>query len=127
MSEKFVNQLIKALREDLEVESSNDYIGDLFEERAENIHTTIGSNSEYKKQTIKICDVEDEIKGKIYNYQEIIPLVEKHNSIMYKRNYLCEKLMYKQGVLDGILFIIEGAKKINITSFLKNCNQKHKN
>jgi len=120
MSKKFIKQLIGRLRDDLEVEPSDDFIGDLFEERAENIHATIGSNSEYIRRTEIISNMQKKIIEKIDNLEEIAPLVEKHNNTLYDRNYLCEKLMYKHGVLDGILFIVEGLGEIDITKILKN-------
>ena len=123
MSDNFITELVKRLSNDLETKPSVDFIGDVFEERSEEMHSMISSNNEYKKRTRKICKIEDEIKEKFNNAWEILEVIEKHYKEVYARNYLCEKIMYKQGLLDGILFIIEGTKRINITKFFQN-NQK---
>jgi len=111
MSETIIKTLIKRLSEDLEIKTSEDFLGDLFEERAEEIHERIGHNTEYKKQLRKTCELQEEIKQKFEKAWEIIEIIEEYNQEIYERNYLSEKLIYKQGLLDGILFIIEGAKQ----------------
>lgn len=111
MSDNFIKQVISKLREDLEVKPAEDFVGELFEKRAEDIHTVVGQNSGYKEHSKKITEIEKEISKKFDNPMEIIEIIERRDGITYDRICLSEKLMYKQGLLDGLVLITEGIKQ----------------
>ena len=113
MSDKFIKQMVSKLGEDLEIKPAEDIVGELFEKRAEDIHTVVGQNSGYRKHSKKISEIEEEISKKFENPMEVMELIEKRDGITYERNCLSEKLMYKQCLLDGILLIAEGTKRKN--------------
>ena len=48
MDDEFVKQLLDKLENDLNILSCNDFIGNLFDQRAEKIHTSISKNKEYR-------------------------------------------------------------------------------
>ena len=53
---------------------------------------------------------------KYENSKEIIYLFEEYSSAVYCSNYLCEKIMYKHGIMDGMQLIIDGLEKVDAKS-----------
>ena len=119
MKRKDIKQIIRILEEKLPAKTSKDFIGDLFEQRAEDIYAIIVKNEEYRNSTKEIYELEDKMLEIIKNSDEVNKLVERHYDKVYERCYLSDKLMYKHGVLDGLRIIIEGTKPIDIGKFLK--------
>ena len=117
--EKNYKQLIKILEKKLNLEDDENIIEELFEGRSRIIHSVFRINTEFKNYDEKIKKVDEEIRNKFVNNWEIIQELEKYEDASWESGYLCEKLMYKHGVLDGMKLILEGTKQIDITKFLK--------
>ena len=100
MDDKFVKQILDKLENDLNIAPSKDFIGNLFDQRAEKIHTSISKNKEYKKQLKILHKLND----------EIISLIEDFKDNYIDTTSLIEKQMYKYGLYDGMKLIIEGLK-----------------
>ena len=110
MDDEFVKQLLDKLENDLNISSCNDFIGNLFDQRAEKIHTSISKNKEYKEQLKVLHKLNDEIIAKYENGREIISLIEDFKDNYIDTTSLIEKQMYKYGLYDGMKLIIEGLK-----------------
>jgi len=111
MKEDFINQTLDKLEKELHIKSNNDFIGDLFEERAEEFHMAIIKNSDYKKLANDISKINDKIMAKYENAWEIINEIEEYVGATYKMQDLIEKQMYKFGIYDGMKLILEGIKR----------------
>ena len=118
MKTEVVKHIISFLEENLDSQQRDDFIGKLFEQRAEELHMLIMNNKEYKQYANEISKLDEEIHNKFENSWEILNLIEKHENIAFKSSYICEKLMYKHGLLDGIQLILDGTKTIDITKSL---------
>lgn len=114
MDNEFINKLIKTLERNLYINVKDNLIEELFYDRSEKFHEAITKNKKYKAYMKKINDIDKEIAEKFENRWEIINMIEKYTNATYEGEELCEKLMYKYGVLDGMLLIIQGTKHINI-------------
>lgn len=119
MKEDFIKQIIDSLEKELHTKKSNDFIGDIFEQRVEDIYAAMMNNKKYKKHMDKVNELNIEIQNK---FADAWKMIEKYEEIAYDRSVVGEKLMYKYGLLDGILFILEGTKKIDITKYLSDNN-----
>lgn len=119
MEKEFIKQIIDTLKGKIQNEKNDDIIEELFDKRSENIHIAISQNKEYRKYMDKISKIDEEIEGKFDNPREVAEIIERHENIAYESSYICEKLMYKHGLVDGMLLILEGTKQIDITKFLK--------
>lgn len=118
MNEILIEKILNKLEKDLSIEESIDFIGELFEERADTIHLEITKHKEYKKYIDQINEIDEQMKERFNNYWEIIEVIEKSRNITYKNSDLCEKLIYKYGIYDGMKLVLEGTKDINIKKFL---------
>lgn len=120
MEIKTLEQITSKLEEELDRKGKGNFIDELFDVRAEALHIDIRGNLEYKKSTGKVKQIDNEIKMKYGNkYWEIIHLIEKYEEATTDDGVLCEKLMYKHGVLDGMKLILDGTKQIDIKRFLE--------
>ena len=120
MDDQFIKKIIQNLKKDLYITESDDFIGDLFEQRTEDIDSAIINNKEYAKYLKRNIEITNEMINKLGNSNEVKSLLEEYLHITSKSNDLCEKIMYKYGILDGMLLVLEGTKPIDITKFLKN-------
>lgn len=119
MKKELIEQILEKLEDELHIEKNSDFIGELFDDRADTIHSEITKHKEYKKYIDQINEIDEEIKEKSNNYWDIIKVIEKSRNITYKNSDLCEKLMYKYGLYDGMKLILEGTRNINLSEFLK--------
>ena len=110
MDDKFVKQLLDKLENDQNIAPSEDFIGSLFDQRAEKIHTSISKHKEYKEQLKILHNLNDEIIAKYENGREIISLIEDFKDNYIVTTSLIEKQMYKYGLYDGMKLILEGLK-----------------
>lgn len=117
MEKELIEQILEKLENDLHIEKNADFIGELFEDRADTIHFEITKHEEYKKYIDKINEIDEEIKGKFSNYWDIVKIIEKSRNITYKNSESCEKFMYKYGIYDGMKLLLEGTKNINLKDF----------
>ena len=124
MKKELIEQILEKLEDELHIEKNSDFIGELFDDRADTIHSEITKHKEYKKNIDKMNVIDEEIKEKFSNYWDIIKLIEKSRNITYKNSDLCEKLMYKYGVYDGMKLILEGTKNINLKDFFNESSSK---
>lgn len=123
MKKEVISKILNELKKDLEMKNEEDYIGELFEDRAETIHGIIMNNKMYKEQREEIYKIEKEIQEKYKNHREIIQLIEKHENVIYDRSDMCEKLMYKYGVYEGMSLIINGINQKDITELAEENKQ----
>lgn len=119
MNNLFITELIGTLEKNLHISRNNNFIEDLFNDRSEKFHKAITQNKEYKEYMKKINNIDEEITEKFKNRWEIIHMIEKYTNATFECEELCEKLMYKYGVLDGLLLITQGTKQIDIEKFFK--------
>lgn len=119
MKNEIGNKIVRGLEEELYVERNIDFIGELFEKRAETIHIAITKNEEYEEYLEGLKEINNEIREKFNNSKEIIRMIEMYENAERKGSRLYEKVMYKYGMHDGIKLILEGTKEINIKKFLK--------
>ncbi len=124
MKKELIEQILEKLENDLHIEKNADFIAELFEDRADTIHFEITKHEEYKKYIDKMNVIDEEIKEKFSNYWDIMKVIEKSRNITYKNSDLCEKLMYKYGVYDGMKLILEGTKNINLKDFFNESSSK---
>ena len=124
MKIKTIEQIMSKLEEELSRKGEENLVDEIFDERTESLHIYIKGNVKYKKSTEKIRQIDDEIKMKYGDkYREIIQLIEKYEDAVVKDGTICEKLMYKHGVLDGMKLILDGTRQIDIKKFLKDNKQ----
>ena len=110
MSEDILKVILDKLENDLNIETSIDFIGDLFNQRAEKIHSAISTNKEYKQKLKNLHSLDEEIIAKYENGLEIISTIEEFNDSYSEMSSVIEKQMYKYGLYDGMKLIIEGMK-----------------
>lgn len=110
MKKELIEQILEKLENELHIEKNSDFIGELFDDRSDTIHSEITKHKEYKKYIDEINEIDEEIKEKFNNYWDIIKLIEKSRNVTYKNSELCEKLMYKYGIYDGMKSILEGRR-----------------
>lgn len=112
MNKEFTEKLIEILQEKLNTNKKQDLIEEVFNDRLEEFHKAIIQNKDYKEYMKKINKIDKEITGKFKNRWEIVEIIEKYNNATCELEYLCEKLMYKFGVLDGLLLITQSSESI---------------
>lgn len=112
MDRESIELILQKLEKDLNIEKSEDFIGDLLELRANDIDKEISNDKDYKNYIKQISTIEEEIENKVESSFEIIKLIEKYEHIEYENCRRREKLMYKYGVYDGMKLIIEGLKDL---------------
>ena len=88
----------------------------MFEDHNCELYSSLSNSSEYKDNSNRISTIYREIEEKYKNHNEILHSFEEYSSAVYSSNYLCEKLMYKHGVMDGIKLVVEGMTKIDMKS-----------
>ena len=99
MTKALFENLLDQLEQDLQLEKSHDFIGELCEERAEIMHMAI------------VKQLRMEIRDTFQDYRLVFEYIEKYDKIKRENQYLYEKQMYKHGVYDGIMLLLEGMKK----------------
>lgn len=113
MNNEIIERLKEILQRGLNTSKDEDLIEEIFNSRMEEFHKDIIKNKQYKEYMKTINKIDKEIKNKFNNYEDIINVIEKHNNATSELEYLCEKLMYKFGLLDGLLLITQCSKSIN--------------
>ncbi|WP_270739442.1 hypothetical protein [Massilioclostridium coli] len=119
MTKALFENLLDQLEQDLQLEKNHDFIGELCEERAEIMHMSIVKNQEYKQHMNIIKQLRMEIRDTFQDDRLVFEYIEKYDKIKRENQYLYEKQMYKHGVYDGIMLLLEGMKKVDDTSFLE--------
>lgn len=114
MNNEIIERLKEILQRGLNTSKDEDLIEEIFNSRMEEFHKDIIKNKQYKEYMKTINKIDKEIKNKFNNYEDIINVIEKHNNATCELEYLCEKLMYKFGLLDGLLLITQCSKSINV-------------
>lgn len=94
----------------IEKESIDDFIGTLFEQRAEDMHTSVTKSEKYKCQLKKVHSVNDKILSKYENAKDIIEDFEESQDVHGELGEIIEKEMYKYGLYDGMQLILKGLK-----------------
>jgi len=106
MTEEFINRILDKFESDLHITKNKDFIGTLFEQRDENIYTSISKSDKYKSQLEILNNINNKIINKFEKGRDIIEAIEEY----FQMRCLIEKEMYKYGLYDGMKFIIEGMK-----------------
>lgn len=75
MKKEFIEQILEKLENDLHIEKNADFIGELFDDRADTIHFEITKHKEYKKYIDEINKIDEEIKEKFNSYWDIIKIL----------------------------------------------------
>lgn len=118
MNNEFIYKLMEELEKKLHISKNDDLIDVLFNDRLEKFHEAITKNQKYKAYMKKVNNIDKEISKKFENRWEIINIIEKYTNATDEGAEICEKLMYKYGVLDGMLLILQGTKHISIENFI---------
>ncbi len=113
MNDDFISNILDSLERNIHISQENidDFIGTLFEQRAEDMHTSVTKSEKYKNQLKKVHSVNDKILSKYENAKEIIEDFEESQDVHGELGELIEKEMYKYGLYDGMKLMIEGMKK----------------
>lgn len=116
------NVIIKAISDYLKKDFNNfdtsDIICDLFDEKFDKIEQTLLHTPSYQTYRNQITQLENEIYKKISNDSSLIQLMEKYIEVVLDREELCNKLIYKYGIYNGMSLILTGTKKIDLNKFL---------
>ena len=115
MKHDYSNILDMLKKEFNEVQSEN-MILTMYDKRSLDLYSSLSTSEEYEKNSNKISEIYEKIKKKYENSKEIIYLFEEYSSAVYCSNYLCEKIMYKHGIMDGMQLIIDGLEKVDAKS-----------
>ncbi len=114
MEKDFVNLILETLEKNMNINKSEDFIGELFEQRAEDIHREITQDKKYKKQMKRVAYINENIINQYENAIDMIKVMEEYANVIDEIEDTIEKSMYKHGLYDGLKLIIEGMKKIDI-------------
>ena len=95
----------------------NDVIGDLFDEKFDEIQQAVIDTDIYKSYREQINEIENLIYSKISNNSTLITLIEKYFEMIFEREKSVEKLIYKYGIYNGMTLILSGTEKVDITKF----------
>ena len=110
MQQNYETMLEQLKKEFNEMEREN-MILKMFDERRCEIESSIMRSKDYKEYSKEIDKVYDELSEEYDNSSKIINSLEKYSDAIYSRECICDKLLYKYGVMDGMRLVIDGLKK----------------
>lgn len=105
-------EMLKNLKKELYPNKEKDFILKLFEKRRFEIDSQVIKNEKYKKYSKEIKEVYDRLENKYKDDLKIITSFEEYSDAIYSRESVCNKLLYKYGVMDGMRLIIDGMTEI---------------
>lgn len=119
MYKKFINSVLDKMSNELDLDKNLDVITELFISRDDELHDMFMKSKEYKVIKEKLDKLSKEITKKYENSIDILTAFEDYSDLVDSKSYACEKLMYRLGVSDALILILEIAGKIDIDKFIK--------
>ena len=119
MYKKFINSVLDKMSNELDLDKNLDIITELFISRDDELHDMFMKSKEYKVIKEKLDKLSKEITKKYENSIDILTAFEDYSDLVDSKSYACEKLMYRLGVSDALILILEIAGKIDIDKFIK--------
>ena len=119
MDKNIINKVLDSISKELDIDKNVDVITELFISREDELHDIYRKTKASKEISESLKKLSDEISKEYENDVDILAKFDEYSDLSYQYSYACEKLMYRLGVSDALILMLELANKIDLEKFIK--------